>query len=97
MAQHAVEYHLNAKTKYDDDWDSHCSKHWVVVSWCQQTHGMNPDHEARCPPVVVVASCVLGLSVHIAEGYPPRSAVRSLQGKWMIREATSLPVEPAVL
>lgn len=75
MAQHTVKHHLNAKAKCDDNWDSHSSKDWVIVSGRQQAHAMNPDHEGCCSPVVVVASCMLGLSVHVAEGYPPRSTV----------------------
>ena len=79
VAQHTVKHHFNAEAEYNDDWDRDSSQDWVVVLWCLQAHAVNPNHEGGCPPVVVVASCMLGLSVHVAEGYPPRAAVRSLQ------------------
>ena len=40
---------------------------------------MYPDHETSCAPVMVVAHGMLGLCIHIAERYPVRPLVCSLQ------------------
>ena len=76
-----MKHHLNAKTKDDGHWNSHRSQYRAVVFWRQKAHAMNPNHESCCPPVMVVASCMLGLGVHVTEWYPPRSLIGRLQSQ----------------
>ena len=83
VAQHAVKHHLNAKAKYDNDGDCDSCQSRAVVFGCQKAHAVDPDHEACCSPVMVVASCMLGLSVDVAEGNSPRALVRRLCSQWM--------------
>ncbi len=71
MAKHPMEDHLYAQTKGDDDWHCDQSQDRVVGGWSQEAHAMDPDHEQRGAPVMVVLHRMLALSINIAEGNLP--------------------------
>jgi len=71
VAEHAVEDHLNPQPKQDNYWHRDHRQNRAVCGRPQKAHTMNPDHEERCAPVVIVLHGVLGLSIHTAERDPP--------------------------